>query len=116
MSWGTLKPLVAKAHPSAKQGLKTFMKTQAVLPQTQWQLRINNHTVEGLLLTLLLTLCPLKWPPLKPGASPPGHKRSKFVDSKQASGPGNYEETLQVKRHYLTRSRANQKDVPPNLH
>nr|TKR98155.1 hypothetical protein D5086_0000205840 [Populus alba] len=71
MSWGTLKPLVAKAHPSAKQGLKTFMKTQAVLQQTQWQLRINNHTIKGLLLTLLLTLCPLKWPPLKLGASPP---------------------------------------------
>ncbi|KAJ6875692.1 hypothetical protein NC652_035159 [Populus alba x Populus x berolinensis] len=46
-------------------------------------------------------------------ATSESHKRSKFVDSKQASGPGNYEGTLQVKRHYLTRSRANQRMFVP---
>jgi hypothetical protein len=72
MSWGTLKMHVAKApSQSARQGLLTFMKTLVLLLRTQWQLRNNNHTVRGLLLTLLLTLCPLKWPPLRPEATPP---------------------------------------------
>jgi len=31
----------------------------------------KRNTVRGLLLTLLLTLCPLKWPPLRPEATPP---------------------------------------------
>ncbi|KAJ6973859.1 hypothetical protein NC653_034011 [Populus alba x Populus x berolinensis] len=72
MSRGTLKMHVVKAlSQSTRQGLKTFMKTLVAFLQTQWQLRNNNHTVKGLLLTLMSTLCPLKWPPLRPEDSHP---------------------------------------------
>ncbi|KAJ6894246.1 hypothetical protein NC652_028118 [Populus alba x Populus x berolinensis] len=50
---GTLKMHVVKAQSqSARQGLKTFMRTLVLPLRTQWQLRNNNHIVRGLLLTL----------------------------------------------------------------